>query len=100
MSADVPAEIGNQKYDTTFKALLALQKYYVAIPFYRQAYFQSLLGVPLPASTQWQLVEEVGGAALLVFPTLERMAVNGDVIHNIVLFPSSSRHPSSKQKNE
>ena len=72
VSADVPDAIGNQKYDTTFKALLALQKYYVAIPFYRQAYFQSLLGVPLPASTQWQLVEEVGGAALLVFPTLER----------------------------
>jgi transposase len=82
VSADVPAEIGNQKYDTAFKALLALQKYYVAIPFYRQAYFQSLLGVPLPASTQWQLVEEVGGAALLVFPTLERLAANGDVIHN------------------
>jgi len=82
VSADIPAEIGNQKYDTTFKALLALQKYYVAIPFYRQAYFQSLLGVPLPATTQWQLVEEVGGAALLVFPTLERLAANGDVIHN------------------
>ena len=82
VSADVPDEVGNQKYDATFKALLALQKYYVAIPFYRQAYFQSLLGVPLPASTQWQLVEEVGGAALLVFPTLERMAANGDVIHN------------------
>lgn len=62
VSADIPDEVGNQKYDTTFKALLALQKYYVAIPFYRQAYFQSLLGVPLPASTQWQLVEEVGGA--------------------------------------
>ncbi len=82
VSADIPDEVGNQKYDTTFKALLALQKYYVAIPFYRQAYFQSLLGVPLPTSTQWQLVEEVGGAALLVFPTLERLAANGDVIHN------------------
>jgi transposase len=53
VSADVPDEVGNQKYDAAFKALLTLQKYYVAIPFYRQAYFQSLLGVPLPASTQW-----------------------------------------------
>jgi transposase len=82
ISANVLDEVGNQKYDAAFKALLALQKYYVAIPFYRQAYFQSLLGVPLPASTQWQFVEEVGGVALLVFPTLERMAANGDVIHN------------------
>ena len=80
--ADVPAHVGNEKYDVAFKAILALQKYYVAIPFYRQAYFQSLLGVPLPASTQWKLIEEVGGAALLIFPSLERMAANGDVIHN------------------
>ncbi len=82
ISADIPLNVGTQKYDAAFKAILVLQKYYVAIPFYRQAYFQSLLGVPLPASTQWQLVEEVGGAALLVFPTLERIAANGDVLHN------------------
>ncbi len=80
--ANIPTSIGNEKYDAAFKAILALQKYYVATPFYRQSYFQSLLGVPLPVATQWQLVEEVGGAALLVFPTLERMAANGDVIHN------------------
>ncbi|MEO8402887.1 MAG: transposase, partial [Gammaproteobacteria bacterium] len=80
--ATVPNHVGNEKYDTAFKAILALQKYYVAVPFNRQAYFQSLLGVPLPASTQWQLIEEVGGAALLVFPTLERMAANGELVHN------------------
>lgn len=82
VSADIPEHVGNEKYDAPFKAILALQKYYVAIPFNRQAYFQSLLGVPLPASTQWQLIEEIGGAALLVFPTLECLAANGDVIHN------------------
>ncbi len=82
ISADVPMDIGAKKYDAAFKAILVLQKYYVAIPFYHQAYFQSLLGVPLPASTQWQLVEEMGGAAVLIFPTLERIAANGDVLHN------------------
>ncbi len=82
ISAELPLLIGNEKYDATFKAALALQKYYVAVPFQRQAYFQSVLGTPLPASTQWQLVEEVGGAALLVFPALEKVAANGDLIHN------------------
>jgi transposase len=82
ISADIPKHVGKEKYDAAFKGILALQKYYVAIPFCRQAYFQSLLGVPLPASTQWQLIEEVGGAALLIFPTLESMAANGDVVHN------------------
>jgi len=36
----------------------------------------------LAASTQWKLIEEVGGAALLIFPALEHLAANGDVIHN------------------
>lgn len=82
ISASIPLHVDTQKYDSAFKAILALQKYYVAVPFYRQAYFQSLLGVPLPASTQWQLIEEVGSAALLVFPILEKIAANGDLIHN------------------
>ncbi len=82
VKADIPNHVGNEKYDAAFKAILALQKYYVAVPFNRQAYFQSLLGVPLPASTQWQLIEEVGGAALLVFPTLEYIAANGELVHN------------------
>lgn len=82
VSANIPNQVGTEKYDAAFKAILALQKYYVAVPFNRQAYFQSLLGIPLPASTQWELIEEVGGAALLVFPTLEWMAANGKVIHN------------------
>jgi transposase len=28
------------------------------------------------------LIEKVGGAALNVFPALERIAANGEVIHN------------------
>jgi len=82
VSANIPSHIGIEKYDGTFKALLALQKYYVAVPFNRQASFNHLLGMPLPVSTQWQLIEEVGGAALLVFPTLECIAANGELIHN------------------
>ncbi len=32
ISAKIPSHIGGDKYDATFKALLALQKYYVAVP--------------------------------------------------------------------
>jgi hypothetical protein len=38
--------------------------------------------MPLPVSTQWQLIEEVGGVALPIFQVLERKAANGDIIHN------------------
>src|SRR5579883_2119939 len=40
VSAEIPQPVGTQKYDAAFKAILVLQKYYVAVPFYRQAYFQ------------------------------------------------------------
>jgi transposase len=62
--------------------MLALQKYYMAMPFHRQEYFQSLIGFPIPSSTQWQLMEELAGCALLVFPALEELAANGSLIHN------------------
>ncbi len=82
VSADVPDEVGKSKYDAAFKAVLVLQKYYVAVPFNRQSYFQSLLQMPLPVSTQWQLIEEVGGIAIPIFQMLERKAANGNIIHN------------------
>lgn len=82
VSADVPAEVGKAKYDSAFKAVLVLQKYYVAVPFNRQSYFQSLLQMPLPVSTQWQLIEEVGSVAIPVFQALERIGANGKIVHN------------------
>ncbi|CDZ76622.1 Transposase IS66 family protein [Legionella massiliensis] len=62
--------------------MLTLQKYYMAMPFHRQDYFQSLLGFPIAASTQWQLMEELVSCVLLVFPALEKMAANCSLIHN------------------
>lgn len=82
ISASVPDDVGTEKYDATFKSVLALQKYYVAVPFNRQSYFQSLLQMPLPVSTQWQLIEEVGSVAIPIFHVLERIGANGKIVHN------------------
>ena len=43
VSAKIPSHVGEEKYDAAFKAILALQKYYVAVPFHRQAYFKHCL---------------------------------------------------------
>ncbi|CDZ76806.1 Transposase [Legionella massiliensis] len=80
--ATIPKQVCKEKYHPSFKAMLALQKYYMAMPFHRQDYFQSLLGFPIAASTQWQLMEELASCVLLVFPTLEKIAANGSLIHN------------------
>jgi transposase len=81
IQADIPKDIGKEKYDPSFKALLALQKYYVAVPFYRQEAFQRTLNFPLPDSTQWDLVEKVAGFCYRPFAILITYAANGGVIH-------------------
>ena len=42
-----------KKYDESFAAMLMINKYFAAVPFYRHEQLQLMLGVPLPASTQW-----------------------------------------------
>ena len=77
-----PDDMGDDKYDASFIAMLALMKYYVAIPFYRQEQFQRMLGFPLPDATQWQLIEQFAGYCFVIFNLLKRLAANGQVMQN------------------
>lgn len=77
-----PADMGDQKYDASFIAILALMKYYVAIPFYRQEQFQRMLGVPLSDATQWRLIEQLAGFCFVIFNLIKRLAANGHVMQN------------------
>jgi hypothetical protein len=76
-AASLPDEIGTEKYDAKFKALLVVHKYYLGLPFYRMERLQSYLGVPLPDSTQWDLSESVANCAYQVFYYLQRYAAQG-----------------------
>ena len=59
-----------EKYDEKAKALIALLKYRASLPFYRLEKIQKQLFVPMPASTQWDLVQ---GLAQLLRPILTAM---------------------------
>lgn len=82
LTASLPSGTSVKKYDSAFKAQLALQKYYVAVPFYRQEQVQRLLGFPLPDATQFELVEQVADAGYPVVRVLENQAANGHLIQN------------------
>jgi transposase len=82
VSAELPPSAPKTKYDAAFRAQLALQKYYVAVPFYRQEQLQRMLGFPLPDATQFELVEFVADAGYPVVRVLERVAANGELVHN------------------
>ena len=80
--ADTPAGIGEEKYDAASGAMIALLKYGSGMPFYRLEQLQGSCGVPLPASTQWEIVKQVAEQIYPVYPQLNWLAAQGDVIHN------------------
>jgi transposase len=82
IKAAPPADIGDDKYDASFKAILALMKYYMAMPFYRQENFQRMLKFPLSDATQWYLIEHLAGYCYPIFNLLKWLAANGDVLQN------------------
>ena len=82
VSAEIPPEIGKDKYDAYFKSQIALSKYYLGMPFYRQENFQRMLDFPLSDATQWDLTEQVASCGIPVFNILKQQAGNGTVIQN------------------
>jgi transposase len=80
-TAALPAEAGAEKYSARAKAVLALGRYYLGLPFYRLQGYQAMLGVPIPDATQWDLIEHVGDCSYRVFEVLETMAAQGELIY-------------------
>jgi transposase len=81
-TAPAPAEAGERKYDETAAAMSVLLKYGAAVPWYRLAGLEQALGVPLPASVQWQMAEESAEAVEPVFAELLRQAAQGGLLYN------------------
>jgi len=70
----------SQKYDEFLKANLAIAKNYAGMPFYRLQGLQKMVGVPLPHTTQWHLVESLADDIYPVYYELERLAAQGEII--------------------
>jgi transposase len=81
-TATAPDDIGDEKYDAASGAMIALLKYGSGLPFNRLDQLQASLGVPLPSSTQWEIVESVADKIHPVYPALMRQAAQGDVVYN------------------
>jgi hypothetical protein len=81
-TAAPPPEAGLEKYDPKVGVLLGLLRYGSGMPFYRLERLQHSLGVPLSASTQWELVETVAKAAHPVFDHLVFLAAQAPNLYN------------------
>jgi transposase len=71
-----------KKNDATVGSMIALMKYGSGMPFHRAEKLQQNLGIPLPTSTQWDIVVAQAERAEPVFDELVRQAAQGEVVHN------------------
>jgi transposase len=77
-----PGVDAKEKSDPSVGSMIALLKYGNGMPFHRAEHLQENLGIPLPASTQWDIVEAQAERAEPVFAELVQQAAQGDVVYN------------------
>jgi len=81
-TADAPDGVGSEKYDATARSMLALLKYGAGMPFHRDEKLHANLGIPLPASTQWDIVETHAQHVEPAFEEMVRQGAQGEVLYN------------------
>jgi hypothetical protein len=81
-TAEVPTDIGTEKYDASACGMVATLRYGYGMPMNRLAHLQKSLGIPLGASTQWELIERAAEAVRPMFDRLRDEAAQGELFHN------------------
>ena len=92
------------KYDEGAHAIIAMLKYGASIPFYRLEKIQKHLHTPMPASTQWDLMENLGNRLYPIWQTLLRQAAEGnkffidDTKAKVLSLLKENKHQSPERK--
>lgn len=81
-TAEAPREANAKKYDESASSSIAVLKYGHGFPFHRLDHLQEHLGIPLPASNQWELVAQKASSILPVYKCLMEQAAQGELLHN------------------
>ena len=81
-TAPSPQGVGDNKYDETASSMIALLKYGTGVPFNRIERLEGGFGIPLPASTQWEVVREAASCLEPAYDELVRQAAHARVLYN------------------
>ncbi len=81
-TAKAPSGLGKEKYDHSAEAMIALLKYGCGMPFNRLERLEKDLGIPLPSSTQWDVVYRLALTLAPIYTELIRQAAAGKVLYN------------------
>jgi transposase len=80
--APVPPGIGEKKYDAKSASMIGLLRYGSGLPHNRMQRLQGDFGIPLPASTQYEIVAAAAASLRPAYEEMARQAAGGQVIHN------------------
>jgi transposase len=81
-TAEAPEGVGTAKYDATAASMIGLLKYGTGMPFNRFGGLQGNLGIPLPASTQWDIVHKQVPHFEPIHAELVYLAGQGELLYN------------------
>lgn len=81
-TAAAPPGVGREKYDASATAMVGMLRYGTGLPFNRIEQLQKAMRVPLPAATQWDLVNSAIPQLLPAHEQLIDQAAQGTVLHN------------------
>lgn len=80
--ARAPKGVGPDKYAGSAASMIGVLKYGGGLPFNRLDKLQSSVGVPVPASTQWQIVRDAAPSLEPAYTELQRQAAQGELLCN------------------
>jgi transposase len=81
-TARAPTEAQGPKFDETAVSMIVLGRYSLGLPHNRIEHMQKHMKLPVPASTQWDVLYDNAPTFEPVFEQLERHAAQGEVVHN------------------
>ncbi len=77
-----PTQAVGPKYDESAAAMMVLTRYRIGVPLNRLDDWQRHLETPVPASTQWEVVDEHSSDVMPVFGVLLRLGAQGQILHD------------------
>jgi len=81
-TAKAPPGVGEEKFDETAASMVGVLRYGSGLPMNRIAGLQKAVGVPLPVSTQWDLVNEASEKMKAAYDELVRQGAQGEIFYN------------------
>ncbi|HEX6364387.1 MAG TPA: transposase [Albitalea sp.] len=81
-TALLPEQARGPKYSESAASMMIVLRYGTGVPLHRLETMQRLLGVPVPASTQWEIARDHVQEVLPVYNVLVSLAANAPLVHN------------------